>query len=198
MEIKLLQITPDCEKLIEKIGRLCWKSEDKTTEDSFYPFIQNLIRKNHESVLEHAVVTFKIEGISRACSHQLVRHRIASYTQKSQRYVDESNFKYIIPEKIKESGIATRIFEEAMELNKVQYKVLRDLEFRSEDARSILPNAIATEIVMTMNFRSLRHFLKERLSSGAQSEIKKLAAIILNIMIEKAKTCFEDLQFYGK
>lgn len=194
MFVELLQITNDSEKLIEKIGRICYKSEDKIKKDSYKNFIKGLISNGHESVLEHAIVTFKISGISRTCSHQLVRHRIASYTQKSQRYVNEENFTHVVPNSIVENKDVFNKFNDTIRKITSTYKELLNFGIKSEDIRYLLPNACTTEIIVTMNFRSLRNFLNERLSSGAQLEIKELSKIILKIMKKEAPIIFEDIK----
>lgn len=191
MKVSILQITPNVDKLIEKIGRVCYASEDKITEDSYKTFISGLIIKGHESVLEHGVVTFSIEGISRACLSQLTRHRIASYSVRSQRYVNEENFEYVIPNEFKKDAILEQEFINVMERLRETYKRFKDMKIKNQDIRAILPNACTTKLYMTTNFRSLRNFFKERLSLGAQEEIKELATIMLNLTKEHT-ICFGD------
>lgn len=180
MNIEILQLTPNSEKLIEKIGRLCYKSEDKITDTSYLPFITSLIKRGHESVLEHASVTFKASNISRSCSHQLVRHRIASYTQVSHRYTkieSEEDLNYYIPHSVVNHNNENieEIYDAHMKKSFQLYTLLLQEGLKPEDARYILPQSISSDIIVTMNFRSLRNFLKERTSIGAQKEIKELA-----------------------
>lgn len=192
MLVELLYITPDPEKVIEKAGRTAHQSLDKETPDSHIKFIRMLIKLGHTSVLEHAVASFRISGVSRSLTHQLVRHRIASFTQKSQRYVDEESFDYVIPDKIKENEIALKIYNDFMNLCRETYKKLKELGIPKEDVRFVLPNATKTEIVLTANFRELRHMILLRGSKEAQWEIRRLFIEILKILKEKAPTVFED------
>ncbi|MGC8943271.1 MAG: FAD-dependent thymidylate synthase [Caldisericia bacterium] len=192
MKVELIYITPDPEKVIEKAGRISHQSFDKETPDSHIKFIRMLIKLGHISVLEHAVASFKISGVSRSLTHQLVRHRIASYTQKSQRYVDESTFDYVIPDTIKKNEVALNLYKDFMNSCKETYKKLKELGIPKEDARFILPNATKTEIVLTANLREFRHMISLRGSKEAQWEIRRLFIEILKILKEKAPTVFED------
>lgn len=128
----------------------------------------------HLSPMEHVSFTFAIEGVSRALSHQLVRHRIASYSQKSQRYVDENNFAYIMPPSIAAEPEAAKIFKQMMADLQEAYRRLSQMVPR-EDARYILPNAAETKLVCTMNVRSLYNFFRMRCCRRAQWEIRELA-----------------------
>ncbi|MGB9843251.1 MAG: FAD-dependent thymidylate synthase [Caldisericia bacterium] len=192
MKVELIYITPDPEKIIEKAGRISHQSFEKETRDSHIKFIRMLIKLGHTSVLEHAVASFKISGVSRSLTHQLVRHRIASYTQKSQRYVDESTFDYVIPDTIKKNEVALNLYKDFMNSCKETYKKLKELGIPKEDARFILPNATKTEIVLTANLREFRHMISLRGSKEAQWEIRRLFIEILKILKEKAPTVFED------
>lgn len=194
MKVELIYITPDCEKVIERAGRVSHQSFEKEREDSHIKFIRMLIKLGHTSVLEHAVASFKISEVSRALTHQLVRHRIASYTQKSQRYVDESNFTYVIPPSIEKESDALNIYINFMSNCKDTYKKLVELGIPKEDARFVLPNATKTEIVLTANFRELRHMISLRGSKDAQWEIRKLFIEILKILKSYAPTVFEDFE----
>lgn len=129
----------------------------------------------HDSVIEHLVYTWRIEGISRSCSHQMVRHRIASYSQRSQRFVGESFFDYEVPEKIKPDKEAYLTFLDAMVSARKAYEALLSMQVSKEDARFVLPNACLTSLVVTLNARSLRNFLGLRLKKDAQWEIRNLA-----------------------
>jgi thymidylate synthase (FAD) len=146
--------------------------ESDNVERSF-ELLKRVIDMGHTSVAEHASVTFGIEGISRACSHQLVRHRIASYSQQSQRYVTVDNFKYIIPKTLNENQIAS--YELFMQAAKDYYDSLIHEGVPAEDARFVLPNAAETKLVLTMNLRELMNFLSLRLCRAAQWEIRELA-----------------------
>ncbi len=153
------------------------------------------------SPFEHASFTFAVEGISRACSHQLVRHRIASYSQQSQRYVsEESGFDFVVPPIFKEDDVLNTLFKEAMEHSHKYYcKLLKELEKRGikgesarQDARFVLPNAAETKIVITMNARELLHFFRVRCCSRAQWEIRALATEMLRLVKRVAPLLFKD------
>lgn len=193
MKVELLFITPDSERLIELAGRVAYQSFHRLKEGSEKEFVRIIRRSGHHSVLEHAYATFRISGISRACSHQLVRHRLCSFTQKSQRYVDEKDFSYVIPPSVEESEEAKKLFEEFMESARNTYVRLKELGIKNEDARYVLPNAAETEIVLTANFRELRHIISLRKDKSAQWEIRKLAHEMLRLLKEHAPSVFEDL-----
>ncbi|MGD9048251.1 MAG: FAD-dependent thymidylate synthase, partial [Anaerolineae bacterium] len=164
------------EVLLEHAGRACYRSEPKGRPGKF---LQARIREGHESIIEHANVTFEITGISRACSHQLVRHRLASYSQESQRYVDMAAPEFVIPPSVADNPQARAIWDEFMDQVSDTYRRLRELGTRKEDARFVLPNATATRIIVTMNFRSLRHLISVRCDKAAQWEIRALALEML-------------------
>lgn len=179
------------EELIEHAGRVCYRSEARGDASAF---VQRRLREGHESIIEHASATFEISGISRACSHQLVRHRLASYSQESQRYVDASNAEFIVPESISADPEAKALWDEFMARARDAYRALRQRGIRKEDCRFLLPNATATRIVVTMNFRELRHFIKLRgLNPAAQWEIRELANRILDLVYEQVPSVFQDL-----
>ena len=175
MEVELLTITPDAERLIEAAGRTCYDTGDRAGADTAAKFIRMLIRRGHLSVLEHASATFRVRGVSRALTHQLVRHRLASYSQRSQRYVKEDGFGYVTPPGISENEEAGRVYEEFVETVRDTYNRLLELGVFPEDARFVLPNATATEIVITANFREWRHIIGLRGEAAAQWEIRRLA-----------------------
>ena len=159
------------------------------------------LASGHESVAEHATFTFSIEGISRACSHQLVRHRMASYSQQSQRYVKMENFEYVTPDSIKNHEITwdeegktdvARWYTNVMEGLSGFYATLIEAGIPEEDARYILPNACCTNIVVTMNGRELRHFFRLRCCTRAQAEIRELADEMLRLVSIHAPILFED------
>jgi len=178
------------ENVIAHAGRVCYKSDarDRTKE-----FVQRRIKEGHESIIEHSSITFEIEDISRACSHQLVRHRLASYSQESQRYVEMSNPRFVIPKSIQENDNARRLFLDMMVDVMYTYEKLRELGILREDARFILPNAIATKIIVTMNYREMRHFFKVRCHKSAQWEIRELANEMLWHANKIAPSVFGDL-----
>ena len=176
------------EELTEKIeiaGRVCYQSEPKGDPEKF---IRMIIKRGHESVLEHGSLTFKVRT-NRAIANEIVRHRLASYSQESTRYVKYDDIEFIPGEGLKKSyaGDMLSRIEEA-------YRFLIDQEFKPEEARDILPNATATTLVMTMNFRELRHFLKLRLDKAAHPQIRELAGMILEILKEKYPVFVEDIE----
>ena len=195
MKVTLLANTPDPEKLVAASARLCYsKAEiddilDNFTEDKVEQFINKLISLGHESPLEHVTFTFGIEDISRACSHQLVRHRIASYSQKSQRYITEGDFSYVIPDSIVDAHML-RKYSSLMDKITETYQILIDEGVPKEDARMILPNACTTSIIVTMNVRSLLNFFKHRDCKRAQWEIRALAQEMMRICKEVAPRLF--------
>ena len=193
MKIELLSITLNAEQLIEKAGRTCYESQDKANGHPEV-LIKAIIKSGHESVLEHAVATFKINGVSRALTHQLVRHRLCSFSQKSQRYVKEDQFEFVIPTSIKKLGKdAIETFKTQMVSIQSMYEHWKSLGIKNEDARFVLPNACTSEIVVTANFREWRKIAMLRCDKHAQWEIRYLAMKILWILRENAPSAFEDL-----
>ena len=198
MKVELLSITPNAEKLIENAGRTAYLSFSKQEKGTEKNFIRTLIKNGHFTVLEHAYATIKISGVSRAFTHQLVRHRLCSYTQQSQRYVDESNFNFIEPELIKNNANAHSIFIKYIEESKKVYSELQKIGIKNEDARFVLPNAIESQIVITTNFREWRHIIELRGSHNAQWEIRRVAIEILKILKKHTSTIFEDFEIDKK
>lgn len=188
----LLAITPDSEKLIEEAGRTCYLSLDRITDDSEKNFIRKSIKRGHHSILEHASASFRILGASRAFTHQLVRHRIASFSQQSQRYVSEDEFNYIIPGDIEKSDEAAALYRDFMEESRRVYSLLREKGIKKEDARFVLPNALESQIVFSANFRELRNVLGLRLEKFAQWEIRCVAMQMLKILQKEAPSVFGD------
>lgn len=186
-EILIKLMKADDEKTIAKAARLCYfpstieELEEQMDDKRCATLIRKLKELDHGSPFEHVSYTFGIEGISRACTHQLVRHRIASYNQQSQRYVKETQFEYIIPPSVIENGMeeSYRMF---MEKQQDMYNVLREAGCKAEDARFVLPNAAETKIIMTINARSLMNFFKVRRKADAQWEIRELADKIYEIV----------------
>ncbi|MDI6703372.1 MAG: FAD-dependent thymidylate synthase [bacterium] len=188
MYVELIRFTPNPEQTVALAARLCYSTidiselVDKEEKDAAQ-FIERLMNSGHHSPFEHANFTFALEGISRACTHQLVRHRIASYSQQSQRYVRKYNFPYTTPPTISKKQSAKELFQKTMkELSKV-YEDLIAEGIPTEDARYVLPNACETKIVVTMNARELLHFFRLRCCNRAQWEIRLLA----DKMLEKVK-----------
>lgn len=196
MKVTLIAHTPEPEKVIASAARLCYSSSDieslmnGLTPEKVESFIKKLTDLGHQSPLEHCTFTFGIEGISRACSHQLVRHRIASYSQKSQRYVKEGQFDYVVPPTIGKSDFLKIRYNNLMKTIQEFYDFAIENGVPNEDARFALPNATETHLIMTMNIRSLLHFFEERCCSRAQWEIRQMANIMLNICKEVAPNIF--------
>jgi len=190
LKVTLLTNTPEPERAVAAAGRLCYSNSTAAelkkdmTDEEVERLVKLLIRSGHLSATEHASFTVGIDGISRACSHQLVRHRLASYSQQSQRYVDFSDEEgFIVPPKIAEDPEALAIFNQANSNALGAYRKLVEIgvakgwqkETIQEDARFVLPNAAETHIVVTMNARELRHFFQVRCCRRAQWEIRALA-----------------------
>ena len=193
MNVEILAVTSYAEKLIEKAGRVCYKSDDKINDSSASGFIRMLIRSGHLSVLEHAYVTVRLKGVSRVFTHQIVRHRLCSFSQQSQRYVDEEKFSFVIPHKIEENEKAKEKFLGIMEEIRHSYSEILALGVSKEDARFVLPNACCSEIVFSCNFRELRHIFIIRGSKRAQWEIREVFIVLLKKMKDVAPDCFYDL-----
>lgn len=209
MKVELLRYTPDGEKLVASAAKLCYSPvgiseiEEGQDEKRVHSFLKLLMDLGHESPIEHVSFTFGIEGVSRTLTHQLVRHRIASFSQQSQRYVRLAQFDYVIPPHIQNDPEARKIFVEAMEADQESYdkiaKILYEKHYNSyvnegrkekdarqraekeaiEDARYVFPNACETKIVVTMNARSLMNFFALRTCNRAQWEIRDLAIQML-------------------
>jgi thymidylate synthase (FAD) len=196
MQVELIAITKylrgdgTAEGLIEHAGRVCYRSQNQGNPAAF---LRARLREGHESIIEHAGATFEISGISRACSHQLVRHRLASYSQESQRYVDMSEPELVVPDAIEADPEAHAIWDEFRTQVEAAYCRLRARGVRKEDARFVLPNAATTRIVVTMNFRELRHFFSMRITPEAQWEIRRMALEMLKQLAPHAPTVFGDM-----
>lgn len=189
LKVKLIAHSAQPDKVATMAAKLCYSPvgveeiDKNLSEEQVDKFLNMLVSMGHESPVEHASFTFAIEGISRACSHQLVRHRIASYSQQSQRYVRLDNMDYILPPKIAENQKAKALYIKAMERSQQEYSDLVDMLIQEgrtekeaiEDARYVFPNACETKIVVTMNARSLFNFFEKRCCERAQWEIKELA-----------------------
>ncbi|WP_366017787.1 FAD-dependent thymidylate synthase [Thermanaeromonas sp.] len=180
MRVELIAYTPEPEKIVAAAARICYSQKgagelmENMGDEEIERLIGLLLSSGHESPVEHVTFTFAIEGVSRALSHQLVRHRIASYSQRSQRYVSEENFSYIVPPTINKEPEALKVFEDCLSQIKEAYARLIKLVPR-EDARYILPQACETKLVCTFNARSLFNFFRLRCCSRAQWEIRELA-----------------------
>ncbi len=205
LKVTLLQYTPSPERAVASAGRLCYapvgaaQLKEGMDDDEVGRLVAGLVRSGHLSALEHASFTFAVDGISRACSHQLVRHRLASYSQQSQRYVRfSSDEEFVVPPHIMVSPEAREVFYEAMRGARAAYERLveiglaegRGKESVFEDARFVLPNAAETKIVVTMNARELRHFFALRCCRRAQWEINRLAWVMRHLVLTVAPGLF--------
>lgn len=224
MKVQLLTHTPNPEKVVAQAAKLCYSAvgvdelTEKLTPEKIEKFVNHLANISHESPFEHATFTFAIEGVSRVLTHQLVRHRLASYSQQSQRYVKLEQFEYIIPPEIEKIPEAKKLFVETMKRDQKIYDELVDMlinkkigEFKKthdrdltkkeyssiekqaiEDARYVFPNACETKIVVTMNVRSLLHFFNLRCCNRAQWEIRQLADEMLKQCKEISPILFKN------
>mgnify|MGYP000486501582 CR=1 FL=1 len=191
-------------KHVEKAGRVCYKSENRVTEDSAKNFISKIVRNGHEAVIEHYCITVKVI-CDRGVTHEIVRHRIASYSQESTRYCNYSKDKfsnqitYIQPcfwDISTEDGKKKyEIWKSVMEYTEKKYMELLELGATPQEARSILPNSLKTEIVMTMNLREWRHFFKLRAAKAAHPQMREIAVPLLNKFKEMIPVIFDDLDF---
>ncbi len=205
LKVILVSYTPEPEATVTAAAKLCYSPVDveeivsRRKNPDHRKFLEKLTSMGHMSPIEHVSFTFAIEGISRACSHQLVRHRLASFSQQSQRYVGkEKGFRYIVPPAIRNKAESRKRFEGLMEQSATVYKDLtqmlvengRSNEEAREDARFVLPNAAETKIIMTMNARELLHFFSQRLCMRAQWEIRNMALAIRKLVKPIAPTIF--------
>ncbi|NGM17372.1 FAD-dependent thymidylate synthase [Eggerthellaceae bacterium zg-893] len=199
MHVELLYHTPDPERAIATAARLCYApvgaSELMETmpEERVKSVLSTIMESGHFSTLEHASYTFAVEGVSRALTHQLVRHRIASFNQQSQRYVKFTDgVDVVVPSTVAENPQAREVFDEANAVVVAAYEKLLDLGVPAEDARYLLPNAAASKIVVTMNVRELLHFFNLRCCNRAQWEIRDLAHRMLELARPTAPFVFLD------
>lgn len=185
MKVKLMCHTPEPERTVAMAARLCYSPvgaeqlAEKMTEQQIAKLVEKIVDMGHYSTLEHVSFTFAIEGVSRVLTHQLVRHRIASYSQQSQRYVKEHDFDYIVPPSIAVRPEAREKYDSLMNSIQRMYDELLELGVHQEDARYVLANAAETKIVVTMNARTLLHFFELRCCTRAQWEIRALADAML-------------------
>lgn len=171
---------------IETAGRICYQSKSDYNIESGEKFVRMIIKRGHESVLEHGSLTFKIKT-NRAIANEIVRHRLASYSQESTRYVKYDDIEFI-------PWIGKPDTEFIMEKIEEEYKALIEDGYRPEEARDILPLCTATTLAMTMNFRELRHFLKLRLDKAAHPQIRELANMILKTVEGEFPVFVEDIE----
>ena len=185
-------------RLIERAGRTCYKSESNIKEDSAEKFIRAIIKRGHESVIEHEKITVRFIT-DRGVTHELVRHRLASYSQESTRYCNYSNDKFgneltfIKPCFWYDDEEKRKIWEESLKNIEENYFKLIESGARPEEARSILPNSLKTEIVVTMNMRQWRHYFKMRCDKAAHPQIRELSIRLLREFNEKLPVLFGDI-----
>ena len=198
MMVKLVRHTPEPERTVAMSARLCYSPigaaqlEEKISDEQAANLVRKLVSMGHLSTLEHVTFTFAIEGVSRVLTHQLVRHRIASYSQQSQRYVKEHDYETIVPASIASKPEAKAKFDKLMTEIQAMYDEFIALDIPAEDARYILPNATETKIVCTFNARSLLNFFSLRCCTRAQWEIRALANEMLRQCQEVAPVIFEN------
>jgi len=200
MKVRLINYTRDPEKIVAQSARLCYSAlgieelREKLSDESIIKLVKKIMKLGHYSVLEHATFTFAIEGISRVTSHQLVRHRLASFSQQSQRYVkiNKKGFPYIIPKSIEKDEKLAKIFIDAIKELDGIYQLLLDHNIKAEDARYILPQAVATKMIISANARELLHIFRLRCCNRAQWEIREVAMNMLKEVKSIAPTIFEN------
>ena len=197
MRVDLIQHTPEPEKVVATAARLCYSSDpvtdllDRLDDERVASFVCKLKEMGHLSPFEHVSFQFSIDGVSRSLSHQLVRHRIASYSQRSQRYVEEKGFEYVIPPSVKHNPEALGRFEAVMVRLQEDYRELLNC-VPAEDARFVLPNACTTSLIATFNARSLLNFFEHRTCIRAQWEIRFLAERMLELVRGVAPNLFRE------
>lgn len=195
MIVKLLAYTQNADAICAAAGNSCYSerpsfeiAEDIDSEK----VLSRIVGMGHHSVIEHAVFTFSVEGVSRALTHQLVRHRVASFSQQSQRYVSMKSPTYVTPHTVGADDEARRIFDETMSAIWDAYSRLEEMGIPAEDARYLLPNGCTTNITITMNARELLHFFSLRCCNRAQWEIRELADRMLELCTEVSPVIFKD------
>ncbi|TCL74301.1 thymidylate synthase (FAD) [Hydrogenispora ethanolica] len=196
LKVKLLAYTPEPDRLVAAAARLCYSPVgvdellEKLTPERMERLLGQLRESGHDSPIEHASFSFGIEGVSRALTHQLVRHRIASFSQQSQRYVKNGDFETIVPPSVARDPGAQAAFTAAMDQIRTAYRELLAAGIPAEDARFVLPNACETKIMVTMNARSLINFLEIRACTRAQWEIRALALAMRDELRQVAPLLF--------
>lgn len=185
-------------KKLELIGRVCWKSEDRVSGNSYEPFIEMLLKRGHESVIEHESITVAFV-CDRGVTHEIVRHRIASYAMESTRYCNYSADKFgneltfIRPYYWDANSRLYQLWEQQMQQSEKIYLEMIELGATPEEARSILPNSLKTELVVTMNLREWRHFFKLRASKGSHPQMREVALPLLNDFKALLPALFQDI-----
>lgn len=186
-------------KHIENCGRICYKSEHKITEDSYLTFAKNIVKRGHEAVIEHCSLSVKFV-CDRGVSHEIVRHRMASYCQESTRYCNYSKDDFqgeitvIEPIFLEQYTDGYSMWEEACQIAERAYFKMLDWGCSPQEARAVLPNSLKTEIVMTANLREWRHFLKLRTSKAAHPQIREIVIPLLKELKERIPVIFDDIE----
>ena len=198
LKVKLLDYTPEPERVVAMAARLCYSAagaeelSERMDDADVRRMVRMMVESGHGTTIEHVSFTFGAEGVSRTLTHQLVRHRIASFDQQSQRYVAAHGFQYITPPTIAANPAAKAKYDAIIAQIRTTYNELTELGIPKEDARYVLANATETKIVITMNARSLRHFFNLRCCNRAQWEIRALANAMLAEVKEVAPTLFRN------
>ena len=198
VKVKLLDYTPEPERVVAMAARLCYSAvgaeelSERLSDDKVREMVEKMVSLGHASTIEHVSFTFGIEGVSRVLTHQLVRHRIASYDQQSQRYVAAHGFQYVTPHTIEENPAAKEKYDALLSKIRKTYDELIELGIPKEDARYVLANAAETKILVTMNARSLLHFFNLRCCNRAQWEIREMANLMLAEVQKVAPTLFKN------
>ncbi len=197
MNVKLISFTPLPERISAMAAKLTHTSTtpeevEKSSDKELQAILKEVMHRGHTSVIEHAYFTFSISGVSRSLTHQLVRHRIASYAQQSQRYVSIHKPSYVIPPSIARDRKAKEKYNEIMDKIWEYYNDLLEMGIPTEDARYVLPNATHSNIIVTMNARSLLNFFDLRCCLQAQWEIRKLAYKMLALVKKEAPLIFKN------
>ena len=183
---------------IEECGRVCYKSEDRIAPGSAETFCKGIIKNDHEAVLEHCSLTVKMT-VDRGVTHEIVRHRLASYCQESTRYCNYSKGKFggeisvIEPLYLEKDSPAYAAWQCACETAEAAYFSMLDFGCTPQEARAVLPNSLKTEIVMTANIREWRHFFRQRCSMAAHPQIRQIAMIVLEACVERIPVLFDDI-----
>ena len=195
MKVELINYTPEPDRSAAHAALTCYSEnvpdKDEMSEGKIEEILEKIKESGHHSVIEHAKFTFAIHGVSRSLTHQLVRHRLASYSQQSQRYVDIEHFDPVVPNTIEEDEELKELYDDFMSKVKETYGKLKK-EIPLEDARYVLPNATRSNIIVSMNARELWHFFSLRCCRRAQWEIRDMANRMLELVKEVAPIIFED------
>ena len=196
MKVTLLACTQNADAICAAAGNSCYSessSADILGNIDSEKVLSRIVGMGHHSVIEHAVFTFSVEGVSRALTHQLVRHRVASFSQQSQRYVSMDSASYVTPHTVESDPEASKVFDDAMEAIWEAYGRLEEMGIPPEDARYLLPNGCTTNITITMNARELLHFFSLRCCNRAQWEIREMADRMLEICMEQSPVIFREI-----